>query len=145
MVIAAPEFDTLAHARRLKDAGFDERQAEAAVAMVRHAVTEGVATKADIKVAVAELKTDIAANKADLKAAVAELKTDIAANKADLEAAVAELKTDIAANKADLKAAAAELKTDIAASKTDISAVKWVLGFLAALNVAIVARLFGAF
>ena len=102
MVIAAPEFDTLAHARRLKDAGFDERQAEAAVAMVRHAVTEGVATKADIKVAVAELKTDIAANKADLKAAVAELKTDIAA-------------------------------------------VKWVLGFLAALNVAIVARLFGAF
>ena len=109
MVIAAPEFDTLAHARRLKDAGFDERQAEAAVAMVRHAVTEGVATKADIKVAVAELKTDIAANKADLKAAVA------------------------------------ELKTDIAASKTDISAVKWVLGFLAALNVAIVARLFGAF
>ena len=43
MVIAAPEFDTLAHARRLKDAGFDERQAEAAVAMVRHAVTEGVA------------------------------------------------------------------------------------------------------
>ena len=102
MVIAAPEFDTLAHARRLKDAGFDERQAEAAVAMVRHAVTEGVATKADIKVAVAELKTDIAANKADLKAAAAELKTDIAA-------------------------------------------VKWVLGFLAALNVAIVARLFGAF
>ena len=91
MVIAAPEFDTLAHARRLKDAGFDERQAEAAVAMVRHAVTEGVATKADIKVAVAELKTDIAANKAD------------------------------------------------------ISVVKWVLGFLAALNVTIVARLFGAF
>lgn len=32
----------------LRKAGFDEPQAEAAVAMVRDAVTEGVATKADV-------------------------------------------------------------------------------------------------
>ncbi len=41
-------FDTYAAAKLLRDAGFDEKQAEAAVIMVRDAVTEGVATKADI-------------------------------------------------------------------------------------------------
>ena len=41
-------FDTYAAAKLLREAGFDERQAEAAVAVVRDAVTEGAATKADI-------------------------------------------------------------------------------------------------
>ncbi len=55
-------FDTYAAAKMLREAGFNEGQAEAAVAMVRDAVTEGVATKADI----AALKADIAALKAEL-------------------------------------------------------------------------------
>ena len=41
-------FDTHAAVTALRKAGFEERQAEAAVALVRDAVTEGVATKADI-------------------------------------------------------------------------------------------------
>ena len=41
-------FDTHAAVTALRKAGFEERQAEAAVAMVRDAVTEGVATKADV-------------------------------------------------------------------------------------------------
>ena len=52
-------FDTYAAAKRLRDAGFDEGQAEAAVAMVRDAFTEGVATKADVRAAVADLKADM--------------------------------------------------------------------------------------
>ena len=44
----AVAFDTHAAVTALRKAGFDEPQAEAAVAMVRDAVTEGVATKADI-------------------------------------------------------------------------------------------------
>ena len=40
-------FDTYAAAKALRDAGFDEPQAEAAVAMVRDAVSEGAATKED--------------------------------------------------------------------------------------------------
>ena len=55
-------FDTYAAAKMLREAGFNEGQAEAAVAMVRDAVTEGVATKADI----VALKADIAALKAEL-------------------------------------------------------------------------------
>ena len=55
-------FDTYAAAKHLRDAGFDERQAEAAVSMVRDAVgavREALATKADL----AELR---AATRADL-------------------------------------------------------------------------------
>ena len=57
--MTATAFDTYAAAKALREAGFDEAQAEAAVTMVRDAVTEGVATKADLKTAIAELKADM--------------------------------------------------------------------------------------
>ena len=57
MAVAA--FDTYAAAKTLREAGFDDRQAEAAVAVVHDAVTGGVATKADLAVAVADLKADM--------------------------------------------------------------------------------------
>ena len=47
----ATTFDTYAAAKRLRDAGFDEHQAEAAVSMVREAVgadRDQLARKADI-------------------------------------------------------------------------------------------------
>ena len=86
MIVAT--FDTYTAAKALRKAGFDERQAEAAVVMVRDAVTESVATKADLsrledKVAILE---DKMATKADLsrledkmatKADLAELKADM--------------------------------------------------------------------
>ena len=50
--MTATVFDTYAAAKALREAGFDEAQAEAAV-------TEGVATKADLKTAIAELKADM--------------------------------------------------------------------------------------
>ena len=49
-------FDTLAYARRLKEAGVAEAQAEAHAEAVRDAITEGAATKTDI----ADLKVYIA-------------------------------------------------------------------------------------
>ena len=58
--VTATGFDTLAYARRLKAAGVDEAQAEAHAEAVRDTVTEGVATKADLKTAVADLKAEIA-------------------------------------------------------------------------------------
>ena len=51
-------FDTCAAAKALREAGFDEAQAEAAGAMVRDAVTEGVATRADLKAETAALRVD---------------------------------------------------------------------------------------
>lgn len=87
MATTVPAFDTLAYARKLKAAGVDEAQAEAHAEAVRDAVTEGVATKADVR----------------------------------------------------------DLKADIRDLKTEITNIKWVLGFLAALTLAMAARLFGAF
>ncbi len=55
--MTATGFDTLAYARRLKEAGVDEAQAEAHAEAVRDAMTEGVATKADLGTAVAGLET----------------------------------------------------------------------------------------
>jgi len=46
--MALATFDTLAAARALEDAGMDAAQAEAVTETIRSAVTEGVATKADL-------------------------------------------------------------------------------------------------
>ncbi len=55
-------FDTHKAVKELKQAGFDDTQAEAIVATVGDAIGGNVATKTDI----AALKTDIAALKADI-------------------------------------------------------------------------------
>ena len=68
----AAAFDTYTAAKRLRDAGFDERQAEAAVSMVRDAAgadREQLATKADL----AHFAT-----KADLAALETRLRADLA-------------------------------------------------------------------
>ena len=60
-------FDTYTAAKRLRDAGFDEHQAEAAVSMVRDATAadrDQLATKADL----AELRADTRADLAALEA-----------------------------------------------------------------------------
>ena len=78
-------FDTLRVAKTLIAAGVEPRQAEAHAETIRDAVTEGIATKADVTA----LKTSAAATTTD----IATLKTDVAALKADFAA----LRTDIAA------------------------------------------------
>ena len=68
----AATFDTYAAAKRLRDAGFDERQAEAAVSMVRDAAgadREQLATKADL----GALKADLAALESRVDAKLAAL------------------------------------------------------------------------
>ena len=59
-------FDTLATANALKEAGFEETQAAAIVDALRHAVTEEVATKANLSELRPELKTDLGELRADL-------------------------------------------------------------------------------
>lgn len=73
----AAAFDTCAAAKRLRDAGFDEDQAEAAVSMVRDAIgsdRDQLATKADLEQLRIATKADLEqlriATKADLANAV---------------------------------------------------------------------------
>ena len=64
--MAAHALDTHKAVRTLTDAGMQEPAAEAVVTTVNDAVTEGVATKADIVNLRAELKADIAVLKSRL-------------------------------------------------------------------------------
>jgi hypothetical protein len=78
-------FDTLAQAKRLREAGFDERQAEALTAALRDAATtfdaSSLATKADLDALKAATRADLdalrAATRADLTAGLAALKADL--------------------------------------------------------------------
>ena len=69
-------FDTLAAARALREAGFEDRQAEAVIGVVRRAVgadRDSLATKA----AFAALRADIDTGFAGLRADIATLRADI--------------------------------------------------------------------
>ena len=73
-------FDTLAAARALRAAGFEDRQAEAVTGVVRHAVgadRDTLATKADVAALRADLETGLAASRADLDTGLATLRADI--------------------------------------------------------------------
>ena len=55
-------FDTLAAAKALAQAGFEDRQAEAVIGVVRRAVgadRDSLATKADLETGFASLRADI--------------------------------------------------------------------------------------
>ena len=113
-----PAFDTLSASKRLRDAGVEERAAEAIVALVQSATNfpdvSGLATKNDI----AELATDltelVAATKRDISDLAAATKRDIS----DLSAATKQGVSDLAAStKHDIasmatKVALAELATE---------------------------------
>ena len=75
MMVDTPGFDTLSYARRLKDAGVGETQAEAHAEAVRDAITQGVATKADI--ARLEDKMATRTDVAKLETRIAELKVTL--------------------------------------------------------------------
>ena len=68
-------FDTLTYARRLKEAGVPEKQAEAMADATRDLVSQDVASKADI----AAVKTDIAAVRSDLANLEQRIKSELAA------------------------------------------------------------------
>jgi hypothetical protein len=129
-------FDTLVQARRLREAGFDEKQAEALTTALRDAaplfdvatlatkadfdaLKADVATKADLDVLRADTKVDLAALRADTKADLAALKADVA-SKTEFAAGLAALKADVV-TKAEFAAGLATLKADL---------LQWMIGLV---------------
>ena len=109
------DFDTLAHVRTLREAGVEQKQAEAHAEAAR-ALRAGLATKADLAVIEADIATikarlDMFATKADL--AVIEARLDTFATKADLAAFATKADLDGFATKADLNAGLSGLRADI--------------------------------
>ena len=94
---AAVTFDTLAAAQKLRTSGLEERQAEAIVATISKAMSETVATKADLELQGAATRADIHAQRSEIEA----LRSDV---KAEIEALRSDVKTEIEALRSEFKA-----------------------------------------
>ncbi|MGH8550386.1 MAG: coiled-coil domain-containing protein [Methylococcales bacterium] len=75
--MTAIAFDTLKFAKRLKEAGFTEQQAEALASAEAEFIEENLATKRDLKELEIALKRELADLKREIKEIEAALKTDI--------------------------------------------------------------------
>ena len=79
-------FDTLKATKALKQAGFDEVQAEAVVATVGDAIGGSVATKADLEKTAGELHAEIQELRGDMQKMEAGLRADMQKVEASLRA-----------------------------------------------------------
>ncbi len=124
--------DTLKFAKRLREAGFSDPQAEAVIATVQEAA-EGaeLATKADLSDMRADLKAEIAELRAELRAGIAELR--------------AELRAEIAALHGELREVELRFEARFEALKADIldRVFALILGAIVVNVVAIVGAMFG--
>jgi hypothetical protein len=130
--LAALAIDTLKVAKRLREAGFSDPQAEAVVATVQEAA-EGadLATRSDLAELRSEIKFDLAELRAELKAELAELRV--------------ELRAEIAAVRAEMRALELRFEAKLEALKADIlnRIFGLILGAVVVNVVAVVAAMFG--
>jgi len=119
--MSALAFDTHKAVTALKQAGFEEAQAEAVVNTMGEALGGNVATKADLTEVRAALEADMAVMKADLTEVRAALEADMAVMKADLTEVRVALEADVAAVKADIEQLRLTTQADLAAVRTEMA------------------------
>ena len=117
----AVTFDTLTAAKELRETGLNDRQSEAIVATISKAMSETVATKADLELQGTVTRADIealrAATKADIEALRNDTKADIGLLRADMVFQFAEVRAE---TKADIQALRNDTKADIGLLRTDM-------------------------
>ncbi|MGH8566904.1 MAG: DUF1640 domain-containing protein, partial [Gammaproteobacteria bacterium] len=92
--MSAIAFDTLKFAKRLKEAGFTEQQAEALADAEAEFIEQNLSTKRDI----ADVKRDIADVKRDIKELEAALRNEIK----QLDVKIEQIRSDLARDLRDL-------------------------------------------
>ena len=105
-------FDSLGYAKRLRDRGVPQEQAEAHAEAARDFIMAELVTKTDLL----HIKADLSAVKADLsgvKGDLSAVKADLSAVKADLQAAKQELQTELRTNLAEVRTSIANLDNKI--------------------------------
>ena len=114
-------FDTYKAVKALREAGFDDAQAEAVTEQISVAIDESVATKDDVgkaqvefKTEITELRTELGQVRTELKADVAELRTELGQVRTELKADVAELRAELGQVRTELGQVRTELKADVA-------------------------------
>ena len=93
-------FDTLSASRRLREVGFEEKQADAVVGLLAEDVSGNIATKSDIELLGADTKSEIELLKTDMKSDVELLRTDM---KSEIELLRADTKSDLELLRAETK------------------------------------------
>jgi hypothetical protein len=95
-------FDTLAYARRLRDAGIPTPEAEAHADAAREFIMAELVTKPDMLA----VREEIATAKIDLRAEIGAVRTELIATKRDLQESIAVLRREMIAAmaNADLRA-----------------------------------------
>ena len=121
--MSALAFDTHKAVTALKQAGFEEAQAEAVVNTMGEALGGNVATKADLTEVRAALEADVAAVKADIEQLRLTTQADLAAVKADIEQLRSETKADLAVVRADMET----LRADMAEQFTALYKQLWLM------------------
>ena len=107
-------FDTLKAAKSLQDAGFETHQAEAVVGMVTYALSEGLATKEDVR----DLKSSVAADmrelQSSLQSSIDALDVKIDALEVRIDADMRDLQSSVKADIRDLQSSidALDVKID---------------------------------
>src|SRR6266436_2114142 len=95
--------DTLQTAKRLREAGFTDPQAEALIATVQQAAAGAdLATKGDLAEVRTKLEADIAALRSELREAELRLEAKIREAELRLEAKIEAVRSDIGSLKADI-------------------------------------------
>ena len=122
--MSALAFDTHKAVTALKQAGFEEAQAEAVVNTMGEALGGNVATKADLTEVRAALEADVVAVKADIEQLRLTTQADLAAVKADIEQLRLTTQADLAAVKADIEQLRSETKADLAAVRADMETLR---------------------
>jgi hypothetical protein len=106
-------FDTLGYAKKLREAGVPQPQAEAHAEAAREFVMAELVTRYDLDATRRELDTAIAATRRDLDTTRRELDTAIAATRNDLDTTRRDLDTAIAATRNDLETAITTTRRDL--------------------------------
>ncbi|MBA2591296.1 MAG: CCDC90 family protein [Pseudomonadota bacterium] len=130
-LMTAIAFDTLRFAKRLKEAGFTEQQAEALAIAEAELIEDNLATKRDLKDLEGVLQRHLAQIEADLKreikaldAKVEQIHAGLTRDIKDLDAKVeqirAEIKRDIEELRADLKRDLKDLETKVFREMKDL-------------------------
>jgi hypothetical protein len=100
--------DTLGYAKRLRDAGIPDEQAEAHAEAARDFVMAELVTKSDLAATRSDLQSALAATRSDLQSALAETRSDLqsalAETRSELRSAVQRLEARIEAQGIQIEA-----------------------------------------
>jgi len=135
LTLALPTFNPLHYAKRLKEAGVPDSQAEAEAEALNDVLAAQTRAVSDLgnqfKALAADTKRDVTqrVTQGDIAEVRGALKSDIAEVRNELKGDIAEVRNEL---KRDIAEVRGELKNDIAEVRGDIKLLKWMLGILIA-------------